>query len=40
MSDEGKAQWAEDSFEELLGALGEDVYPPGYPDALRSPESG
>jgi bifunctional DNA-binding transcriptional regulator/antitoxin component of YhaV-PrlF toxin-antitoxin module len=26
---------AEDSFEELLGALGDDVYPPGYLQELR-----
>ena len=26
---------AEDSFEDLLGALGDDVYPPGYLDELR-----
>ena len=26
---------AEDSFEELLGALGDDVYPPGYLEELR-----
>jgi hypothetical protein len=26
---------AEDSFEELLGAVGDDVYPPGYLDELR-----
>ena len=26
---------AEDSFDELLGALGDDVYPPGYLEELR-----
>ena len=26
---------AEDSFEDLLGALGADVYPPGYLEELR-----
>ena len=26
---------AEDSFDELLGAVGDDVYPPGYLDKLR-----
>jgi bifunctional DNA-binding transcriptional regulator/antitoxin component of YhaV-PrlF toxin-antitoxin module len=26
---------ADNSFEELLGALGDDVYPPGYLDELR-----
>jgi bifunctional DNA-binding transcriptional regulator/antitoxin component of YhaV-PrlF toxin-antitoxin module len=26
---------AEDSFEDLLGALGNDVYPPGYLEELR-----
>ena len=26
---------AEDSFEDLLGAVGDDVYPPGYLDELR-----
>jgi bifunctional DNA-binding transcriptional regulator/antitoxin component of YhaV-PrlF toxin-antitoxin module len=26
---------AEDSFEDLLGAVGDDVYPPGYLEELR-----
>jgi bifunctional DNA-binding transcriptional regulator/antitoxin component of YhaV-PrlF toxin-antitoxin module len=26
---------AEDSFDELIGTLGDDVYPPGYLDELR-----
>ena len=26
---------ADDSFEDLLGALGDDVYPPGYLEELR-----
>jgi hypothetical protein len=26
---------AEDSFDELIGAVGDDVYPPGYLDELR-----
>ena len=26
---------ADDRFEELVGALGEDVYPPGYLEELR-----
>jgi bifunctional DNA-binding transcriptional regulator/antitoxin component of YhaV-PrlF toxin-antitoxin module len=26
---------AEDHFEDLLGALGDDVYPPGYLEGLR-----
>jgi bifunctional DNA-binding transcriptional regulator/antitoxin component of YhaV-PrlF toxin-antitoxin module len=26
---------AEDSFDELVGAVGDDVYPPGYLDELR-----
>ncbi|HET8788847.1 MAG TPA: hypothetical protein VFO47_08870 [Actinomycetes bacterium] len=26
---------AEDSFEDLLGAVGDDVYPPGYLQDLR-----
>jgi bifunctional DNA-binding transcriptional regulator/antitoxin component of YhaV-PrlF toxin-antitoxin module len=26
---------AEDQFEDLLGALGDDVYPPGYLEELR-----
>ena len=26
---------AEDSFDELLGAVGDDVYPPGYLEDLR-----
>ena len=26
---------AEDSFEDLLGAFGDDVYPPGYLEELR-----
>jgi bifunctional DNA-binding transcriptional regulator/antitoxin component of YhaV-PrlF toxin-antitoxin module len=26
---------AEDSFDELIGAVGNDVYPPGYLDRLR-----
>jgi hypothetical protein len=26
---------AEDSFDELVGAVGDDAYPPGYLDGLR-----
>ena len=26
---------ADDNFDELLGALGDDVYPPGYLEGLR-----